>query len=470
MMHFLPRAARTLALAATLAGAGLGAHAETFTHGNFQAAPVFRPAGPVRNVVLLLSGPDGWSANNARLAKSLADEGALVAGVDVPRLYKALVNPVGGCFDPYGDIDNFSHMLQARYQIPGYLQPILVGAGSAGAMAYTLLAMAPAGTYSGAISLGFRPEVTLPPQFCKVPNLPLEPAAKPRAYGVKPVAHLGRPWLVFPDASGRYGDADDTRAFATKVADARLMAPANLADGATEVPELAQAFAQLAPHQVGTAAPPAAVKDLPIVESPATAPATGRNAEVLALMVSGDGGWAGIDKDLAAALNRAGIPVIGFDSLRYFWKAKTPAGTATDLSRTLGYYLAQPQWKRPQVLLIGYSQGADVLPFAVNRFAPELRARIASVMLLGLGEKASFEFHVANWIKSDDSGLPIAPEVRRMPAGLPICVYGTDDKDTVCPSLASGTPPIRTLALKGDHHFGGDYDRLAAAILSALHR
>ena len=38
------------------------------------------------------------------------------------------------------------------------------------------------------------------------------------------------------------------------------------------------------------------------------------------------------------------------------------------------YYLAHLDKKR--VLLIGYSQGADVLPFAVNRLPAATRARV----------------------------------------------------------------------------------------------
>src|SRR5207237_1436566 len=91
-----------------------------------------------------------------------------------------------------------------------------------------------------------------------------------------------------------------------------------------------------------------------------------------------------------------GIPVAGFDSLRYFWSARTPDGLAADLDRVIRYYAAR--WRRSEVVLIGYSQGADVLPFAINRLPAATRARVRSTALLGPGQKASFEFHVTNWI------------------------------------------------------------------------
>ena len=55
---------------------------------------------------------------------------------------------------------------------------------------------------------------------------------------------------------------------------------------------------------------------------------------------------------------------MGLDSLRYFWSPRTPDGLAADTNRMILYYLTH--WAKKRVLLIGYSQGADVLPFAVN--------------------------------------------------------------------------------------------------------
>ncbi len=87
-------------------------------------------------------------------------------------------------------------------------------------------------------------------------------------------------------------------------------------------------------------------------------------SDAFAIIMSGDGGWAGLDQDVAAALSAKGIPVVGLDSLRYFWTARTPEGLAADTDRLIRYYA--PHFGKQRVLLIGYSQGADVLPFAVT--------------------------------------------------------------------------------------------------------
>jgi type IV secretory pathway VirJ component len=175
--------------------------------------------------------------------------------------------------------------------------------------------------------------------------------------------------------------------------------------------------------------------------------------------------WAGIDKSVGAAFAAQGIPVAGFDSLRYFWSARTPEGLAADLDRVIRYYASR--WNRDEVVLVGYSQGADVLPFALNRLPPATRASVRLTALLGPGQKASFEFHVANWL-GPSGDLPIAPEARKLSAEDTLCLYGLDEKDSLCPELAPAH--ARALPLAGGHHFGGDYDALAARILGAVPR
>ncbi len=128
----------------------------------------------------------------------------------------------------------------------------------------------------------------------------------------------------------------------------------------------------------------------------ASGPAAAKSDQ-FAVLLSGDGGWAGLDKEVAGALSERGIPVAGVDSLRYFWKVRTPAGLAADLDRIIRYYAYQ--WKKKRVLLIGYSQGADVLPFAINRLPAETRDLVQLNVLIGLGKEAAFEFHVVELVQ-----------------------------------------------------------------------
>ena len=88
-------------------------------------------------------------------------------------------------------------------------------------------------------------------------------------------------------------------------------------------------------------------------------------ATLLAVVLSGDGGWAEIDKSISAGLSTAGVPVVGWSSLDYYWTPRSPERAAGDLARIIEHYTTA--WQKARVLIVGYSFGADVAPFLVNR-------------------------------------------------------------------------------------------------------
>jgi type IV secretory pathway VirJ component len=117
------------------------------------------------------------------------------------------------------------------------------------------------------------------------------------------------------------------------------------------------------------------------------------------------------------------------------------------------------------VLLIGYSFGADVLPFVFNRLPAATRLQVASVSLLGLGTAATWEVTVGEWLPgADDDGDPVLPEIARMPAMPILCVLG-DGEHSSCPKLAAAGVAVAKI---GDgHHFSGLAPQIVDAILKA---
>jgi type IV secretory pathway VirJ component len=203
-----------------------------------------------------------------------------------------------------------------------------------------------------------------------------------------------------------------------------------------------------APARALAAAAPG-VADLPLTEVMATGPSGGS----FALLITGDGGWAGLDQAVAGRLGAVGIPVVGLSTLKYFWKAQTPESTTADVARVLRHYLAQ--WNKTRVILIGYSFGGQVMPFIVNRLPADLRKRVATITLLAPGSFASFEFHASDWIPGRESGgLPVVPEIQRMERIPLLCLYGDGDTSTFCPDL----PPAlgKVFKIGSGHHFGWD--------------
>ncbi len=129
------------------------------------------------------------------------------------------------------------------------------------------------------------------------------------------------------------------------------------------------------------------------------------------------------------------------------------------------HYLAA--WNKKRVLLVGYSFGADALPFIVNRLPPDVRSQVATVSLLGISANASFEIRVADWIGADSAGPATQPELATLleaKGATPVqCLYGAGDQETTGPGLSGKL--TRERIGKG-HHVSGEYAQIAARILA----
>lgn len=464
-----PPAARPAAAGATAASSRSPAvplQDDAFDFGRLGRIAVYRPSGAPTGVALFLSGDGGWGLGVVDMARALARRGALVAGVDMRHLYRTLGASSEGCSYPAADFEALAHTLEARYHLTSYHYPVLVGYSSGATLAYALLLQAPAGTFAGALSLGFCPDLEFRTPLCERGLLRAERRTRPPpGFDLLPVARVPAPWIALQGEIDQVCNASATTAFVGEVAGARIVLLPKVGHGYSVPrhwePQYLGAYTELdaAAQRVSHPAAVAALEDLPVVEVPATA----GSGDSLAVLLTGDGGWSGLDRDVAGALAARGVPVVGLSTLQYFWRAKSPQRTADDVARILRHYLAT--WHKSRVLLLGYSMGADVLPFVVNRLPPDTLARVAGATMIAPGNTAAFEFHFTNWLGGGGDGLPLAPEIGRLPVPL-TCIYGDDDHDTVCRSLAGARQ--RVLALPGGHHFGGDYERVADAVLAGL--
>ncbi len=454
-----------LALVVWVTGSGVFSDAKVLSHGRFHDVHVYKPKSEVQHFVLFLSGDGGWGDGLADIARSLAAQGTLVAGIDTSDLFEELEKDGGKCVFPVGDLENLSHFVQAYYHLPTYFTPILIGHSAGASLAYAAVAQAPPGTFTGALSLSFCADLDLHKPLCKAHDL--QYSARTDGGGVRldpPADGLHAPWIALHGTEDDVCSPREAETFVAHTPRARFVqlpgVEHNYEDMKQWMPQFDEAYASLLEHEPHHAqALPRSLADLPLVEVQPTGAGV---TDTFAVLFSGDGGWAGIDKDVAAELAARGIPVAGWDSLRYFWTARTPAGVSGDLDRILRYYSAH--WRKPKALVIGYSQGADVLPFAVNRLPAKSRALIERTALIGIGETAAFEFHVTNWLGSGSGELPIAREMAKMSARNTLCLYGDGDNETICPHVSAQNATV--IKLTGGHHFGGSYTRLADVILA----
>ena len=448
-------------------GAGGAQPDERFTWGRLGEIAVYKPTRPIRSVVLFLSGDGGWTLGVTDMAARLREDGALVAGIDLPHYLKQLDGAGDACTYPSGEFEDFAHHFEARYGLKDYRYPILVGFSSGASVVYALLAQAPAGTFAGGLSLGFCPELEVGKRFCDGDRLRTAKKAKQPGYALEPAPALRDPWVVVQGEQDQVCPATDTQAFVRGVKNAELVLLPKVGHGYSVeqnwLPQFIDAYCKLSANAPQNALPaaPADLAGLPLVEVQAE---PGKSSDLMALLITGDGGWAGLDQDVAKALAERGVPVVGLNSLKYFWKARTPEETAADADRIVRYYLNR--YGKQRVLLLGYSQGADVLPFVLNRLTPEVRARLAGAAAIGLGDDAVFEFHFANWVHDSDEGAPTRPEIEKLEGVKLACIYGSEEGDTPCPKLDRAK--VVPIELPGAHHFNGDYERVAKAVLEAV--
>jgi len=433
--------------------------------GRFGIVHVYVPAGKPQSVAIFVSGDGGWELGVINMARALRDMGAVVIGVDVTHYFASLHHAAqradAHCEMIAADFESLSHQVQKQIGMSEYHVPVLVGYSSGASVVYAALVQSPPGTLLGALSLGFCADQDFGgAQLCPGNGLRYTQNAQHELV-LEPAANLQQPWIALQGQKDRVCDPHAADEFAAHVAGGAVVKLPLVGHGFSVernwMPQFRAAYARLAapPPPVAVAAPE--ISDLPLQEVHAAGP-----AQEFALLLTGDGGWAGLDQELAARLAAEGVPTVALNSLKYFWTPRTPQQTAEDVARVLRHYLAA--WNAQRVLMIGYSFGADVLPFVVNRLPPDLRARVASVSLLGIDAHASFEVHVAEWVGGDEGGPPTRPELAEI-TGLPVlCIYGEGETDSICPQMPPGTVTREQIG-KG-HHFSGEYALLADRILS----
>jgi phosphatidylglycerol lysyltransferase len=421
--------------------------------GNLGNVRQINPVGAMRGLVVLFSDARGWSSISDDTAAALARDGALVVGVDLPTYLQRLDTHAGEtCHGLVADVEAISRQLQRERGNTSYRTPIVAGIGEGGALAAIILAQAPATTIAGAVS--YDPTISVHSRIplCSASATSAEPEGG-FAYG--PWPSLPGFWMVgFPadhDTPGRQ------RIAALKAAGTPVYVSPSAGNAAETLAALLRP--RLAP---GATAPTTGIANLPLVELPAEP-----RGPLLAIVLSGDGGWRDVDRSIAQKLQSDGVSVVGWDSLRYFWSKKSPEQTARDLGAVIDTYTSR--WGASKIALIGYSFGADVLPFAYDHLSPEAKVRVVQLSLLGYAPAANFEITVSGWLGAapGKEALPTEPAIAPIDPTMVQCFYGAEEDDSACPPLTGKAEVIR---VSGGHHFDHDYGALARRILDGFRR
>ncbi|HLG88068.1 MAG TPA: AcvB/VirJ family lysyl-phosphatidylglycerol hydrolase [Alphaproteobacteria bacterium] len=419
--------------------------------GRFGQVRYYQPTAPrtVTGLVALVSDREGWNDSDAALATHLADEGQAVVGIDLPTFEQALAREPGDCGWVNGDFESVTRRVEKDLPFHEFRPPALVGIGAGASIAYAAVGQVLPNTFAGAVGIDFSPRLDAAPKLC----LPVDANVSGQPARYAPLGERATPFVFEPSRDFASSRGQVTAFLAGSRQVHRIDVKGNQA-------ALVDAGLRMLPRLFPSAIP---VTGLPIVELSADDGADSDHPIVI--FYSGDGGWRDIDKQIGGYLAEQGYFVVGFDSLRYFWREKEPEKMAADLDSVVRHY--EDRSNGHGVILAGYSFGADVLPFIVNRMAPDTRKQIKLMSLIGLSEHASFEIRLQGILGADnEDGPPTVPELARI-KDIPIqCVYGFDENDTACTDKAL-SQMVERVEMSGGHHLNGDYHDVANAIVTA---
>ena len=433
---------------------------DSIRYSGFGYMHLYKPTQAVNNVIICVSGDGGWNEGVESIALKVKSPNTLLIGIDVRHILKYMRESKAECLYPATDFEEMSQFVQKEMGYKTYFIPILLGYSSGATLVYGLLAQAPQNTFRGAIAFGFCPDLDINKALCKGSGkFECIKRNDSKGYDIGPVSNLTAPFISMQGTTDQICDYASTVAFLKKVPHAEVVSLPKVGHGYTVeknwVPQFKQAYARLLSITQETPAPnEASMKiDLPIKITEASGSVQTND---MVLMISGDGGWTGFDQQIASEFALHGIPVVGLNSLKYFWNKKTPAQTAQDALTLIEKYSSL--WKKENIVLIGYSFGADVMPFIYNRLPESIKKRVHNIGLLSPSKDTDFEVHVSDLLNfgSSDRELKVPAEIEKMTDVKITCFFGKDEDDVPLNELPKIT--CKVVLLDGGHHYENSFD------------
>jgi type IV secretory pathway VirJ component len=178
--------------------------------------------------------------------------------------------------------------------------------------------------------------------------------------------------------------------------------------------------------------------------------------------ISGDGGLNDFSTGLAKTLNQAGFTIASLNARSYFWSKKSPDQTASEISAYLQSRISTR--KNQQIIFIGYSFGADVMPFIINRLPDSLKKRIASVVLLSPSGTTDFEIHVLDMFGTPKKrSMDVVAEINKMGNQKTAIIFGGDETGFSGKAITIKNSFIQTLP--GGHHYDGNIREVVNTVM-----
>jgi type IV secretory pathway VirJ component len=182
--------------------------------------------------------------------------------------------------------------------------------------------------------------------------------------------------------------------------------------------------------------------------------------------ITGDGGMKKFSVDIVNTLAGKGYPVIGLNALKYFWSKKTPEQAAADVAALMQYYAGQ--WNNHSFVFVGYSMGADVLPFIYHKLPVALQEQVHHLVFMSPSVSTDMVVHLSDMLgKTSTPGSMNVPAAMSNITGKPLLlIFGQDEKDFGSKLLTGSN--YKQVVLPGGHHYNDDATGVVQQILSYI--
>jgi type IV secretory pathway VirJ component len=186
---------------------------------------IYAPQGDARGMALFASGDGGWNLGVWDMAQTAASLGYWVAGFSTPGFLKTLEASPGACSDAAGLLEQVSDSVKKEMKLPAAFRPVLIGYSSGATIAYAALAEAGDARFSGAMTLGFCPDLIIHRPWCegaggltatKMPKPPYTPI-------FNTVPRVPAPWIVLQGEIDQVCNPPATVAFVDKVKNGKVI-------------------------------------------------------------------------------------------------------------------------------------------------------------------------------------------------------------------------------------------------------
>ena len=367
-----------------------------------------------------------------------------------------------------GEVERLGQSVQKSYEMTSFQKPILVGYGVGATLAYATYAQSP-NAFGGLITFGFCPYLPLKTPICNTNYFKIDPTKNGKGIlftSINEENDLN--WTSYLPGKNNSCKISEVNDFIKNQDQSKIIELKNENRFFTSVP---QWFSKIR-NQFNQLAQNAKKQDLkksiyPIIEVRADKKIDEK--DIFVIFLSGDGGWASIDKNISQLIDDKGIPVLGIDSLKFFWKQKSAEEVATALSELIEIYSSK--WNKKQVILSGFSFGAEVIPPAVNLISKKVKDKIKKSILLSPETETDFEIHISDWIgvSGTSDGISILNEIKKEKNIKVICLYGMDEaEESLCTKLDPKGTEGKAIPFEGDHHFDGEYEKVVETMLKEI--